>query len=65
MPSDWNDSREIFMEVGQLFSREDDLQDVIDIKKMSREIDVYNDNLLSETQEKIRGIIHFKPFLLI
>lgn len=51
---DWIETREIMLEVEQLFQRNDDLQDIQDINKMSSEIEAYYSNNLKDHRSKIK-----------
>ncbi len=57
MSSDWSETKIILQELEQLFNRDDDLKDILDIKKMEREIDVQCANKLKDAKEIIKGII--------
>lgn len=51
---DWGETKNILLELEQLFSRENDISDVIDISKMAREIEVHRDSNLKSTKELIK-----------
>jgi hypothetical protein len=55
MTADWNDTKEIMREVEQLFQRDDDIEELNDIFKMTREVDVYYSNNIKEFKDKIKG----------
>ena len=42
------------IEVEELFSRDDDVRDIQDIKKMTREIDLYCNSNLKDAKELIK-----------
>lgn len=53
--TDWNVTKSIMVEVEQLFSRDDDVRDIRDVKKMSREIEhIYQTNF-KDAKEIIKG----------
>jgi hypothetical protein len=56
MSSDWSETKIILQELEQLFNRDDDIKDILDIKKMEREIDVQCANKLKDAKEIIKGI---------
>ena len=50
----WADTRVILHELEQLFNREDDLKDVVDIKKMQQEIARQSDIRLMDAKEIVK-----------
>ena len=55
--SEFKETNVILHELEQLFSRDDDIRDILDIKKMHREIEVQCNAHLKDTKEVIRGEI--------
>ena len=51
---DFKSTRAILTEVEQLFTREDDLRDIDDIHKMSKEIDAYYQANIRNAKELIK-----------
>ena len=57
---DWNETKNILLELEQLFSRENDISDVIDIHKMAKEIEMHRESNLKNTKELIKcKILHY------
>ena len=55
MSADWVETKAILSEVEQLFSRDDDICYIYDVKKMAREIDDHCASYLTETKEIIKS----------
>lgn len=56
--SEFKDTNIIMHELEQLFNRDDDIRDVLDIKKMKHEIEVQCAAHLKDTKEVIKGSRH-------
>ncbi len=54
MSVDWNETKSILLEIEQLFTRDDDIKDIEDIKKMMNEIDSHRKNHLLDLKELIK-----------
>lgn len=52
--SDWSDTKVILHELEQLFNRDDDIKDILDIKKMETEIESQCINRLRDAKEIIK-----------
>jgi hypothetical protein len=52
----WSETKAILLELEQLFKRDDDVNDIDDIKKMSKEIDLIYENNLKSTKELIKDM---------
>ena len=52
--SDFNDTKVILNELEQLFHRDDDIKDILDIKKMELEIQTQCNNKLKDAKEIIK-----------
>ena len=52
----WSETKAILLELEQLFKRDDDVNDIDDIKKMSKEIDLIYENNLKNTKELIKDM---------
>ena len=52
---DWNETKEIMLELEQLFNRGDDRRDILDIGKMTVEIETYQNMTLRDAREIIKG----------
>jgi hypothetical protein len=52
---DWGETKNILLELEQLFSRENDINDVVDISKMAKEIEMHRESKLKTTKELIKG----------
>lgn len=52
---EWSDIRAFVHEIEQLYSREDDIRSIEEIKKMSEEIDLYYNSRLKSAKELIKG----------
>lgn len=52
---DWNETKSILLEVEQLFNRDDDLRDILDIKKMQQEVENHYSNSLKDAKDIIKG----------
>ena len=55
---DWSETKNILLELEQLFSRDNDISDVIDISKMAKEIELHRESNLKNTKELIKGVHH-------
>ncbi len=55
MSSDWAETKTILHELEQLFNRDDDIKDILDIKKMESEIEIQSANKLKDAREIIKG----------
>ena len=53
---DWAETKGILLDLEQLFSRDNDIRDVVDIAKMAREIEIHRDSKLKNAKELIKGI---------
>lgn len=53
--SEWTDTKVILHELEQLFNRDDDVRDILDIKKMADEIEIQMANKIKDSKEIIRG----------
>lgn len=53
--SEWNETKQILQELEHLFSREDDIKDILDIKKMEREIEAHSAAQRQEAKDIIKG----------
>lgn len=53
--SDWTDTKVILHELEQLFNRDDDVKDILDIKKMADEIEIQMANKIKDSKEIIRS----------
>lgn len=53
--AEWTETKLILQELEQLFNREDDLKDIMDIKKMEKEIQQLCQNQVKEAKEIIKG----------
>ena len=53
--SEFNDTKIILHELEQLFNRDDDIKDVLDIKKMQSEIETQCTIRLKDAKELIKG----------
>lgn len=51
---DWGETKNILLELEQLFSRDNDISDVIDISKMSKEIEIHRESNLKNSKELIK-----------
>jgi uncharacterized protein Yka (UPF0111/DUF47 family) len=56
MANDWGETKLILHELEQLFNRDDDIKDILDIKKMEKEIDLLYSNRLTDAKELIKGL---------
>lgn len=54
--SDWKETKEIVHEVCELFQRHDQVDDIQDVSKMTREIENYHNNSIKELKDHIKGI---------
>eukprot|EP00981_Chlorochromonas_danica_P013132 scaffold5903_cov165-Ochromonas_danica.AAC.7 len=52
--SEWNETKQILQELEHLFSREDDVKDILDIKKMEREIEAHSAAQRQEAKDIIK-----------
>jgi hypothetical protein len=57
MASDWNETKQVLQELEQLFNREDDVKDILDIKKMEKEIEIHMERQKKDAKELIKGRI--------
>ena len=55
MSSEWSETKSIISEVEQLFNRDDDIKNIYDVKKMSREIESHCHSYLMETKDIIKS----------
>jgi hypothetical protein len=55
MSVEWNETKAIFKEVEQLFSRDDDVNDVEDIVNMQKEIAEHCHQRISDVRDIIKG----------
>lgn len=51
---DWAETKAILLEVEQLFNRDDDLNDINDVRKMAEEIRTYSENNLKTAKDIIK-----------
>lgn len=51
---DWNETKSILHELESLFSRNDDIQDIEDIKKMSSEIEYQRSQHIRDAKDTIK-----------
>lgn len=64
-PLDWTETKSILHELEDLFLREDDLNDIQDIQKMAREIDLHYSHSIKDFKQLIkRNISCIKTFFL-
>jgi hypothetical protein len=54
---EWNETKAIMQEVELLFSRDDDLRDIEDIKRMQNEIENYYSSTLNDAKNIIKGCL--------
>ncbi len=54
MSLDWNDTKSVLQELEILFSRNDDIQDIEDVKKMAVEIEYQRSQILRDAKEAIK-----------
>jgi len=54
MSVDWSETKSIMLEVEQLFTRDDDVRDVQDVKKMANEIQIHQGNNLKTAKDIIK-----------
>eukprot|EP00981_Chlorochromonas_danica_P015791 scaffold14461_cov250-Ochromonas_danica.AAC.1 len=52
--SEWNETKQILQELEHLFSREDDVKDILDIKKMEHEIEAHSATQRQEAKDIIK-----------
>lgn len=52
---DYNDTKVLLHELEQLYLRDDDIKDMLDIRKMQREIEVQCELKLKDAKEIIKG----------
>jgi hypothetical protein len=52
--SDWSETKVLLHELEQLFTRNDDVSDVVDINKMEREIEIQRSHHLKDSKELIK-----------
>eukprot|EP01039_Chlorochromonas_danica_P005218 gene5218-5749_t len=55
--SEWNETKQILQELEHLFSREDDVKDILDIKKMEHEIEAHSATQRQEAKDIIKGAV--------
>lgn len=60
MSSDWAETKVILHELEQLFNRDDDIRDILDIKKMQNEISIQSANRLKDAREVIKCKLYQK-----
>lgn len=53
---DWSETKGIIAEVEQLYSRDEDLRDISDIKKMANEIDLHCSSTMIDAKELIKQL---------
>jgi hypothetical protein len=53
--TEWEETKIILHELEQLFHREDDIKDILDIKKMEKEILSQCSNRVGDVREIIKG----------
>jgi hypothetical protein len=58
--SEFRDTNIILHELEQLFNRDDDIRDILDIKKMQNEIEIQCNAHLKDTKEIIRGNVQLQ-----
>ena len=63
--TEFKDTHIIMHELEQLFNRDDDIKDILDIKKMQHEIEVQCNAHLKDTKEVIRGKIIISIFYCV
>ena len=54
--SDWEETKIILHELEQLFNREDDVKDILDIKKMEKEINVQCAQRIHDVRDIIKAM---------
>eukprot|EP01031_Cornospumella_fuschlensis_P040344 gene40344-49165_t len=54
--ADWNETKAIMQELEQLFNRDEDAQDVANIKQMEKEIKALSQQQFTETKELIKAM---------
>ena len=52
---DWGETKSIMLEVEQLFRRDDDIRDAVDILKMKKEINLYRNSSIRDAKDVIKG----------
>jgi hypothetical protein len=52
--SDWAETKTLLHELELLFTRDDDLKDIMDIKKMEKEIEIQQNHKLKDAKELIK-----------
>ena len=65
MDSDWKETKQILKELEVLFTQEDDLCDIVDIKKMCHEIEQQSGNVISDAQEEMKSKESFNRVSLL
>ena len=59
-PNDeWQETKVILHELEQLFTREDDIQDVMDVNQMEKEIDMLTSARLKDAKDIIKGKVYY------
>jgi hypothetical protein len=51
----WNETKAILNELEQLFDRDDDVKDIIDIRTLENEVLAYNEQKMKSAKELIKG----------
>ena len=54
--SDWSETKTLLHELELLFTRDDDLKDIMDIKKMEKEIEIQQTHKLKDAKEIIKSM---------
>jgi len=64
MDVNWSETKAILSEVEQLFLRDDDVQDIQDIKKMGKEIELHCSNTVKDAKDLIKRKYIFVELIL-
>jgi hypothetical protein len=61
--SDWSETRSLLTELEQLFLRDNDVSDVLDVAKMAKEIEIHRESNLMSAKALIKGNVkpHYFP----
>jgi hypothetical protein len=57
--ADWNDTKLILQELEQLFARDDDIKDILEIKLLERNYHALIQQNVKDAKEIIKGILAF------
>ena len=63
--ADWSETRSLLTELEQLFLRDNDISDVLDVAKMAKEIEIHRESNLMSAKALIKGNIIMHSNMLV